>query len=101
MAFNKPPEKWPQGLLVERESLLPQKEWGAGVHSYSAIGELAGDVGESSPPSNGPGHLLKMALASSRKQAALLHLPSTGSPGSCLQLRGADPAPFPTAASET
>ncbi|TKC47677.1 hypothetical protein EI555_004421, partial [Monodon monoceros] len=43
VAFNKPPEKWPQGLLVERESLLPQKEWGAGVHRYSAIGELAGD----------------------------------------------------------
>ena len=84
----------PRGSWWRGRACGPRKSEGLVCTATQPLASSRVTWARAPPPSNGPGHRLKVALASSRRQVALLHLPSTGSPGSCLQLRGADPALF-------
>lgn len=81
VAFKKPPEKWPQDPVSGAGGLAVP---GIGLDNLSGLSELAGDQGETPPPTPGLhsscGHPLKVALASPGRQVTLSHLPSTGSP---------------------
>lgn len=92
VAFKKPPEKWPQDPVSGAGGLAVP---GIGLDNLSGLSELAGDQGETPPPTPASQQLwspFESGPRFTRKASDPFSPPIRREPSSCLQLRRADPA---------